>query len=217
LSRFSPAAALPTRRRRLVAPAFTADHRVILFDHIGAGGSDLTAYDPARHATLGGYAEDVVEILDALEVRDATFVRHSVSAMIGVLAELAAPGRIAELVLVCPSPRYLDDAGYTGGFGRSDMEELLALIDRNYLGWSAAMAPAIMGNPDRPELAAELEASFCRTDPDIARRFARATFLGDNRADLLAVSARTLVIQSADDAIAPVEVGRYVAERIPDS
>lgn len=202
---------------RYVAPAFLDDHRVILFDHVGAGGSDVAAYDEVRHADLRGYAEDVVELLAELDVRDVTFVGHSVSAMIGVLSQVAAPERIDQLVLLCPSPRYLDDGDYHGGFGRADMEELLDLVDRNYLGWANAMAPTIMANPDRPALAAELEDSFCRTDERIARQFARATFLADNRADLPEVTARTLVVQVAEDAIAPVEVGTYVAEHVPDA
>lgn len=201
---------------RFVAPAF-ADHRVILFDHVGAGGSDANAYDEARHADLRGYAEDVLELLTELEVRDARFVGHSVSSMIGILTQVAAPERIAQLVLLCPSPRYLDDGDYRGGFAQADMEELLDLVDRNYLAWANAMAPTIMANPDRPDLADELEDSFCRTDPRIARQFARATFLGDNRRDLPKVSARTLVVQVAEDAIAPVEVGEYVAAQVPDS
>ena len=202
---------------RLVAPAFEHDHRVVAFDHIGAGEADLDAYDRTRHATLDGYAHDVLEIADALDVRHGIFVGHSVSAMIGVLACIAEPDRFDDLVLVGPSPRYLNDDGYHGGFARADVDELLDLIDRNHLGWSAALAPMIMGNPERPQLAAELEASFCRTDPDIARRFARTTFLSDNRDDLAHVNARTLVLQCTDDAIAPTEVGTYVANQIPNS
>jgi sigma-B regulation protein RsbQ len=200
---------------RFVAPAFADDHRVILFDHIGAGGSDLAAYDPERHASLRGYAADVVEILTELEVRDATFVGHSVSSMIGVLAEIAAPERIAQLVLLCPSPRYVNDGAYRGGFSQRDMEELLDMLERNYVDWATTLAPTIMGNPDQPELTAELHDSFCRTEPTIAQRFARATFLADNRLDLPKVRARTLVLQSGDDAIAPPEVGRYVADHVP--
>jgi len=199
---------------RLVAPAFEADHQVILFDHIGSGNSDSRAYDPDRHATLDGYARDVVELLGALDVDHTTFVGHSVSAMIGVLADGIAPDLIDDLVLLCPSPRYLDDDPYRGGFSRQDMEELLSLIDENYVAWAGAMAPVIMGNPDRPGLADELQASFCRTDPDLARRFARATFLADNRRDLARVTARTLVVQASDDVIASPEVGRYVVSNI---
>jgi sigma-B regulation protein RsbQ len=202
---------------RHVAPAFAEDHRVILFDHVGAGGSDATAFDPERHATLAGYAQDVVDLLAELEVEDATFVGHSVSSMIGVLAEALAPERIAQLVLLCPSPRYIDDVGYRGGFSRTDMDELLDMLEQDHVGWSKALAPTIMGTPDRPELIDELADSFCRTEPEIARRFARATFLADNRLDLRGVAARTLVVQSAEDPIAPVEVGWYVHQHLANS
>ena len=205
------------RMWRLVAPAFEADHRVIVFDHVGAGRSDLSAYDPQRYRSLEAYADDVVELCRALHVTDAVFVGHSVSAMIGVLAAIRAPGRIGALVLVGPSPRYIDDDDYSGGFSRADIDELLDSLDSNYLGWSATMAPVIMGNPDRPELGQELADSFCRTDPTIARTFARATFLSDNRADLAAVSVPTLVVQCAVDAIAPPQVGAFVHDRIPGS
>lgn len=202
---------------RSVAPAFEAMHRVVLFDVIGAGGSDLTAYDPARHARLEGYAMDVVDILEALDLGPALFVGHSVSAMIGALASIQRPELFDRLVLVCPSPRYIDDEGYRGGFDRAEIEELLETMDANYLGWSAHIAPVIMGNPDRPELGEELTSSFCRTDPTIARRFARTTFLSDNRADLPSVHTPTLVLQSRQDAIAPIEVGRYVHDNLPVS
>ena len=202
---------------RLVAPAFETDHRVVLFDHVGAGASDLGAYDPGRYGSLEGYAADVLEICGALEVSDAIFVGHSVSAMIGVLAAARDPQRIGKLVLVGPSPRYIDDHGYMGGFSREDIEELLASLDSNFLGWSSAMAPVIMGNGDRPELGAELTESFCRTDPEIASRFARVTFMSDNRADLAAVRVPTLVLQCSDDVIAPRAVGEYVHREITGS
>jgi sigma-B regulation protein RsbQ len=202
---------------RLVTPGFEADHRVVLFDHVGAGGSDLGAYDRGKYSTLGGYADDVVEICEALDLTGVVFVGHSVSAVIGVLAADRAPERFAKLVLVGPSPRYIDDEGYVGGFGRDDIEELLDSLDSNYLGWSTAMAPVIIGNPDRPELGDELTASFCRTDPDIARHFARVTFTSDNRADLATVRIPTLVLQCSEDVIAPPEVGEYVHRRIPGS
>src|SRR5215211_2462899 len=202
---------------RLVAPAFEEDHRVVLFDHVGAGSSDLTAYDRRRYDSLEGYADDVLEICEALELTGVTFVGHSVSAMIGVLAALRAPDRFARLVLVSPSPSYIDDGDYVGGFGRADIEELLESLDSNFLGWSSAMAPVIMGNPDRPELGEELTSSFCRTDPDIASRFARVTFMSDNRADLASVEVPTLVMQCSDDAIAPQAVGEYVHRQIPGS
>ena len=202
---------------RYVAPAFADRYQVVLFDHVGAGSTDPTSYDPERHDSLQGYAEDVVEICDALGLRDVVFVGHSVSAMIGVLAHVARPDLFAALVLVGPSPRYINDEGYIGGFDRPDIEELLGSLESNYLGWSSAMAPVIMGNGDRPELGQELTASFCRTDPEIARQFARVTFLSDNRKDLGAVSVPTLVLQCRDDVIAPMEVGGYVHDAIPGS
>jgi sigma-B regulation protein RsbQ len=202
---------------RFVAPAFEDDHRVVLFDHVGAGGSDLGAYDPARYATLGGYADDVLEICAELDLRDVVFVGHSVSAMVGVLAAGREPERFSRLVLIGPSPRYIDDEGYTGGFSAEDIDGLLDSLASNYLGWSSAMAPAIMGRPDRPELGDELTNSFCRTDPDIARDFARVTFTSDNRADLANVTVPALVMQCSDDVIAPDAVGEYVHRALPGS
>ena len=200
---------------RQVAPAFEADHRVVLFDHVGAGGSDLRAWQPSRYASLEGYAQDVLEIFEALDLRDTIFVGHSVSAMIGVLAANRAPGRFAQLVLVAPSPRYVDDDGYVGGFSREDIDGLLEFLDGNYLGWSSTFAPVIMGNPERPDLADELRNSFCRTDPEIAKHFARTTFLSDNRDDLARLRVPALVLQCRHDAIAPEAVGRYVHARLP--
>jgi sigma-B regulation protein RsbQ len=202
---------------RFVAPEFEADHRVVLFDHVGAGHSDLAAYDADRYATLDGYADDIVEICHELDVTDAVFVGHSVSAMIGVLAAKRDPALFSRLVLVGPSPRYIDDDGYVGGFSRADIEELLESLESNFLGWSSAMAPAIMGNPDRPELGEELTNSFCATDPEIAARFARVTFLSDNRADLAGVRVPALVLQTREDAIAPPVVGEYVHRHMPGS
>lgn len=202
---------------RLVAPAFAEDHQVVLFDHVGAGGSDLSAWDPERYESLEGYAQDVVEIADELDLTDAVLVGHSVSSVIGVLAATRASSRFTGLVLVSPSPRYIDDASYRGGFSEADIDELLESLDSNYLGWSGSMAPMIMGNPDRPELGEELTNSFCRTDPEIARHFARVTFTSDNRADLAGVGVPSLVLQCRHDVIAPVEVGRYVHEALQDS
>ena len=202
---------------RFVVDRFRDRYRVVLFDHIGAGGSDLSAYDVQRYGSLDGYAADVVELCETLELRDVVFVGHSVSAMIGVLAAAAAPELFSSLVLVSPSPRYIDDAGYVGGFSRPDIDELLASLDSNYLGWASGIAPVIMGRPDSPEFATELEDSFCRTDPDLARRFAHVTFLSDNRADLARVQVPSLVIQCTDDVIAPVTVGEYVRDQIPNA
>jgi sigma-B regulation protein RsbQ len=200
---------------RFVAPRFEDEFRVVLFDHVGSGKSDPTAYDNERHSTLGGYAEDVLDICRELDLHDVIFVGHSVSAMIGVLAARREPERFAKLVLVGPSPRYIDDTDYVGGFSEADISEMLDSLESNYLGWSSAMAPVIMGNPDQPGLGAELTASFCRSDPELARRFARVTFLSDNRADLAAVATPTLVLQCSSDVIAPVAVGEYVRDAMP--
>lgn len=202
---------------RYVAPAFERRYRTILFDHVGAGRSDLTAYDPERYGTLAGYADDVVQICEALDLRDTVFIGHSVSAMIGVVAAAKAPDRFGALILLGPSPRYIDDGDYVGGFTQEDIDGLLESLDSNYLGWSSAMAPVIMGNPDRPELGAELTESFCRTDPEIQKSFARATFLADNRADLANVQVPALAVQCSDDVIAPDAVGHYVHERLAGS
>ncbi|MDX6221192.1 MAG: sigma-B regulation protein RsbQ [Frankiales bacterium] len=205
------------RMWRHVAPRFADRFRVLTFDNMGAGGADPAGYDPARHDSLDGYAEDVVQLCRELGVQDGVFVGHSVSSMIGALASLKAPGMFSRLVMVSPSPRFVDEGDYIGGFTEADIADLLESLDSNYLGWSGSMAPAIMGNPDRPELGEELAASFCRTDPAVARQFARVTFLADNRADLRAVTVPTLVLQCSDDAIAPVVVGEYVRDALPDS
>jgi sigma-B regulation protein RsbQ len=202
---------------RHVAPAFEEDFRVLLFDHVGAGGSNLAAFDPERYRTLAGYAADVLDICAQLDAKNVVFVGHSVSAMIGVLAAIERPDVFARLVLIGPSPCYINREGYTGGFEESDIEDLLDLLEANQLGWSQRMAPVIMGNPGRPELSAELGDSFCRTDPVIARHFARTTFTSDNREDLPRVRVPALILQSADDVIAPVEVGRYVHEKLVGS
>lgn len=202
---------------RYVTSMLVPEFRVVLFDHVGSGASDPSAWDPQRYASLQGYADDVLDIVNELDLQDVTFVGHSVAAMIGVLAVAAEPGRFAKLVLLVPSPCYIDDGDYRGGFSRSDIDELLESLESNYLGWSRAMAPVIMGAPDRPELADELTDSFCRTDPECARVFANATFLADNRADLARVTVPTLIIDSAQDAIAPREVGTYVQRSIAGS
>ncbi len=204
---------------RLVVPALEREFTVVLFDHVGAGRSDLSAWSRERYSSLDGYVEDVLEICGELDLGPVTFVGHSVSAMMGVLAAGRHPECFAGLVLLAPSPCFVDDpaAGYRGGFSAEDIEELLESLDANYLGWSGAMAPVIMGNPERPELGEELTSSFCATDPDIARVFARVTFLSDNRGDLAQVAVPTLVAQCSSDAIAPPEVGAFVHDRIKGS
>jgi sigma-B regulation protein RsbQ len=204
---------------RLVVPTLERDFRVVLFDHVGSGRSDSSAWSAERYSDLDGYVEDVLEICRDLAMGPVVFVGHSVSAMMGVLAAAREPESFAGLVLLAPSPCFVDDpaSGYRGGFSAADIDELLDSLDANYLGWSGAMAPVIMGNPERPELGEELTNSFCATDPDIARVFARVTFLSDNRSDLARVKVPTLVAQCSHDAIAPPEVGAFVHERIPGS
>lgn len=202
---------------RLVAPAFEPTHRVVLFDHVGAGGSDLRAWDPARYASLDGYAADVVELLDTLDLGPVVFVGHSVSAMVGVLVAAARPDLLDRLVLVCPNPRYVDDGDYRGGFSAAEVEELLETMEGNHLGWSRRVAPMIMGVPERPALGEELTATFCRNDPEISRAFARTTFLSDNRSDLARVDVPSLVVQTRRDVLAPPAVGRFVHENLRGS
>ncbi|MFN0091963.1 MAG: alpha/beta fold hydrolase [Acidimicrobiales bacterium] len=205
------------RMWRFVTPAFDDNYRVVLFDHVGCGKSDARAYSAEKYESLDGYARDVIEICDELALRDIVFVGHSVSAMIGVLAANERPELFSSLVLVGPSPRYVDDDGYHGGFSRHDVEELLEAIDTNYVGWAQAMAPVIMGNAERPELGEELATSFCTTDPDIARRFARATFFADNRTDVARCFTPSLVLQLSDDVIAPLAVGDYLQRTMPNA
>jgi sigma-B regulation protein RsbQ len=203
---------------RYVAPAFEDDYRVVLFDYVGSGGSDLAAYDPDRYSRLDGYADDLMDVIHALELRDVIVVGHSVSSMVAVLAANREPERFDRLVLIGPSPRYINEApDYVGGFERADIEGLLEMMERNYIGWANFLAPAIIKNPDRPELREELTASFCSTDPVIARRFAEATFFADNRADLGAVRVPSLILQCAEDMIAPQAVGDYVHRALPGS
>jgi len=202
---------------RFVAPAFETDYKIVLFDHVGAGNSDLKVFDRNKYRTLQGYAQDVLEICTELDLQEVTFVGHSVSSMIGVLAAIEQPHRFPHLVLIGPSPRYINEGSYVGGFERQDIDGLLNTLDSNYLGWSTAIAPVIMANPDRPALAVELANSFCRTDPEIARFFARVTFLSDNRADLAKVKIRTLILQCSSDAIAPLSVGSFVHQQMPNS
>lgn len=202
---------------RPIVERLRSDFRIMLMDHVGAGGADPAAWDADKYSTLHGYTADVLDIVRELDLHDVVYVGHSVAAMIGALAVIADPSRFAKLVMVTPSPRYIDDGDYHGGFSESDIDELLESIDANYLGWSRAMAPVIMGNPDRPDLHAELEETFCRTDPACARVFARTTFLSDNRSDLPHVPVPTLVLECTQDAIAPRTVGTFVQQQIPGS
>jgi sigma-B regulation protein RsbQ len=202
---------------RFITPAFENDYRIVLFDYVGSGKSDLAEYSETRYSTLDGYATDVLEVCEAANIENGIFVGHSVSSMIGLLAAKREPQRFAHLVMIGPSPRYINDTDYAGGFERADIEGLLDLMDRNYIGWANFLAPVVMGNPGRPELQQELNESFCSTDPKIARRFAEATFFADNRHDLAECAVPSLILQCSEDAIAPVEVGRYLSRTLPNN
>jgi sigma-B regulation protein RsbQ len=202
---------------RYVTPAFARDYRIVLFDYVGSGQSDKSAYDAGRYGRLDGYAQDVLDIIHALDLRDVIFVGHSVSSMIGVLAANREPDRFAHLILIGPSPRYINEPPYIGGFERADIDGLFEMMDKNFIGWANFLAPAIMKNPDRPELGEELTQSFCSTDPIIARRFAEATFYADNRSDLQHVRVPSLILQCSDDMVAPREVGEYLRANLPGS
>ncbi len=202
---------------RFIVPAFSDDYRIVLFDYVGSGNSDLRAYDAQRYSTLDGYAQDVLDICHALDLRDTIFVGHSVSSMIGILAAKREPDLFERLILIGPSPRYVNDLPYVGGFERRDIEGLLETMEKNYIGWANFLGPIVMQNPDRPELTAELTESFCSTDPVIARRFAEATFLADNRSDLAGLKVPALVLQCSDDLIAPRSVGDFVHQSLARS
>lgn len=202
---------------RFVTPHFENDYRIVLFDYVGSGKSDTAAYDARRYAGLEGYADDLLDVIHALDLKDIIFVGHSVSSMIGVLAANQEPERFARLILIGPSPRYVNDGEYFGGFDRKDIDGLFEMMDRNFIGWANFLAPAIIKNPERPELGEELAQSFCSTDPVIARRFAEATFLSDNRADLSKVTVPSLILQCSDDMVAPTQVGEYVHRELAES
>ncbi|MEO5589118.1 MAG: alpha/beta hydrolase [Gemmatimonadaceae bacterium] len=202
---------------RFITSEFEDDYRLILFDYVGSGQSDLTAYDAERYSTLDGYAQDVLDIVHEMDLTDIIFVGHSVSGMIGVLAANQEPDRFERLVMISPSPRYINDTPYIGGFERKDIDGLFEMMDHNFIGWANFLAPAIMNSPDRPELQQELTESFCSTDPVIARRFAEATFLADNRDDLARVSVPSLIMQCSEDMVAPEDVGEYLNRTMPES
>lgn len=202
---------------RYVTPAFENDYKIVLFDYVGSGQSDVREYNAQRYSALEGYAQDIRDVVHALDLHDIVFVGHSVSSMTGVLAANREPERFSQLIMIGPSPRYVNDAGYVGGFEREDIEGLFDMMDHNFIGWANFLAPAIMKNPERPELGEELTESFCSTDPVIARRFAEATFLADNRSDLATVSVPSLILQCSDDMVAPLVVGYYMKSNLPKS
>jgi sigma-B regulation protein RsbQ len=202
---------------RFLTPAFENDYQIILFDYVGAGNSDKSAYNPERYASLQGYAQDVLDICEELQLSDTIFVGHSVSSMIGLLAAIEQPRFFEKLIMVGPSPCYINYDSYKGGFERKDIEGLLDTMEKNYIGWANFLAPNIIGNKDRPHLGEELTESFCSTDPLIARQFAQATFFSDNRDDLRKTKIPSLILQCSDDIIAPLEVGDYLSKNLPNS
>jgi sigma-B regulation protein RsbQ len=203
---------------RFVTPAFENDYRIVLFDYVGSGKSDLEAYSAERYSALDGYVSDVLDICSVLELENIVFVGHSVSSMVGMLASVKEPERFDRMILIGPSPCYLNDGPeYRGGFDRAEIEGLIDMMDKNYIGWANFLAPVVMKNFERPDLAQELEESFCSTDPVTARHFAEATFLSDNRPDLADMVVPSLIMQCSDDAIAPLDVGRYLHRNLKNS
>jgi len=202
---------------RFVTPAFEEDYDILLFDHVGSGKSDESAYDPQKYSSLEGYADDIIELCEYLELKDVVFVGHSVSSMIGAVAAKKKPEIFDRIIMIGPSPCYINDGDYFGGFDRQDIDELIETLENNYLGWSSFITPVIIGNPDKPQFSEELHNSFCSMNPEIAKQFAKVTFMGDNRKDLPQVKVPALVIQSKPDAIAPLEVGKYVQEKLPNA
>lgn len=215
---FAPGFGCDQNMWRLVAPFFEEHFRVILFDYVGSGKSDYNAYSPSKYRDLKGYAQNILDICAALELKDVIFVGHSVGAVIGMLASIQEPDRFEQLIMIGPSPCYLNDPpNYSGGFEREDLEALIDMMEMNYIGWANYLSQVIMKNPERPELSKELEESFCSTDPTVARQFAIATFFSDNREDVLKVTVPSLILQCSDDAIAPIEVGRYMHRTLSES
>lgn len=200
---------------KLITPAFLSDYRVVLFDYVGSGNSDRNAYSSERYASLDGYVQDLLDIAEALDLKECIFVGHSISSMIGLLAAIRQPGYFGKMVFIAPSPCYVNDQDYTGGFEESDLQDLFEFMESNYFGWSRALAPAIMGNNDRPELGKLVTESFCAADPEIAREFARVTFLSDTRKYLHRLAVKSLTLQCREDMIAPLSVGFYLKENIP--
>lgn len=203
---------------RYIVPHFSKQYQVVLFDYVGSGRSQLDQYDPVKYNDLQGYATDVIEVLEAMQLNQVIFVGHSVSGMIGLLASIRKPELFKQLIMLGPSPRYMNDLpDYFGGFDKSDIEELLTMMQMNFIGWASYLAPIVMQNADRKELAEELERTFCSRDPHIARQFAEVTFMSDCRANLPLATVPTLILQCSDDSIAPVEVGNYLHKQLKHS
>ena len=202
---------------KYIRNAFTADYKLVFFDYVGAGKSDLSFYDAEKYNSLDGYATDVLEICSALKLQDVIFIGHSVSSMIGVLASIKDPGIFKKLILIGPSPCYINKEEYKGGFDQETIDTLFEVMDEDYISWAQSLAPAIMGNQNDPAPGKQLADSFCSIDPVIAKQFARVAFLSDNRKDLPLVTVQSLTIQCSVDSIAPLVVGQYVHEHMPNN
>jgi len=203
---------------RFMTPALEQKFKIVLFDYVGSGSSDLSQYDKERYSRLEGYAEDIVEIGEALQLTDVIFIGHSVSSIIGSLASIEAPKLFSKMIMICPSPCFLNfPPDYLGGFEKQDLQELLNLMDKNYIGWANYLAPLVMGDNNPSELTNELSSSFCSTDPVVAKGFAKATFLSDYRHILKKVKQPTLIFQSKNDSLAPPEIGKFINENITNS
>lgn len=202
---------------RHLVEAFREEYTCILFDYVGAGGSDLSAYSSEKYNSLDGYARDLLEVCEALNLEKPVLIGHSVSCMIGVRADVLQPGYFSQMIFVTPSPSYINDGEYVGGMEKGDLDDLLSMMDTNYLGWSSTIAPLVMGNQDRPELGDELTANFCSTDPNIARDFAKVTFLSDSRKDLSLLSVPSLTLQCSDDMLVPMPIGDFIETTAPDN
>ncbi|WP_334063868.1 alpha/beta fold hydrolase [Alteromonas genovensis] len=199
-------------------PYLENDYKIVLFDYVGCGQSDLSAFDKKRYSQLSGYAKDVEEICDALSLSNVIFIGHSVSSTIGMHAAIERPDLISKLIMICPSPCFLNlPPDYMGGFEKDDLEELINLMDKNYLGWASYFAPLVVGEGHDESVKQEMEDSFCSTDPSYAKPFAKATFFADDRYLMPKLGTPTLILQSQDDSLASVEVGRYMNKAIEHS
>ena len=202
---------------RFITPAFEKDYQLILFDYVGAGNSDKSAYDNEKYNDLNGYVQDILDIVTTLDLKNVILIAHSVSCMISLLSSIKEPHRFAKMVFIGPSACYINNGAYLGGFEKKDILDLLETMEKNYIEWANFLAPVIMKNPENPELGKELNQSFCSTDPTIAKQFAAVTFLSDNRKDLSKMTTPTLLLQCTNDLLAPKEVGEYLHREIPGS
>lgn len=201
-----------------ISPSFQEDYRIVLFDYVGSGSSDKSAYTTEKYSSFQGYVQDVLDVIETLKLNHVIFVGHSVSSMIGMLASIEHPEYFDKLIMIGPSPRYLNEGDhYVGGFEQSDITELLDMMEMNFLGWAGFLAPIAMNNPEMPELTKELEQSFISADPVIAREFAEVTFLSDNRSELSKSTVPTLIMQCSDDSIVPIQVGEYLNRHLQNS